>query len=540
MIILFAMIPLILALGLMVIIRLPAAKSLAISFVTSLLIGFFFWKMDVRVLGAYSVIGFLKSFDILFIIFGAILLLNTLYSVGIIDSINKGFSLISKDRRIQAIIIAWLFGSFIEGSAGFGTPAALAAPLMVGLGFPPIAACIVALIANSTPVPFAAVGTPTLTAVSTINSDIISAGLSPESFTMELSKLIALKLGIGGILIPCIMVTILTLLFSKKRKWLSAIEAYPFAILSGLSFVVPYFLFATFFGPEFPTIIGSLIGLAITITAAKLKILVPKYVWDFDTSIKKEIKTQEISPQLSNRRTSLFVAWLPYTFIAILLLVTRIPSIGLKDILKSLTIHISDIFGLSGADYVFEWAYNPGVFPFIVVALFTAVIFGLKRNEIYLVMKKTGKQMVSISAALLFGVAMVQVMMNSNINQSGLPSMLNVVATSLANLTGDFFPLASPLIGILGAFISGSCTVSNVLFSSLQFQTAVMLNISTTVIVALQISGGAIGNMICINNVIAVTSTAGAVGKEGKIISINLIPCLIYSLIVSIIAIIII
>lgn len=531
------MTPLFLALGLMIIAKLSAAKSLIISFLTTLFIGYAFWRMEVNVLIAYSVLGFLKSFDILFIICGAILLQNTLNKVGVIDTINRGFSLISKDRRIQAIIIAWLFGAFIEGSAGFGTPAALVAPLMVGLGFPPVAACIVSLVANSTPVPFAAAGTPTMTTISTITSDIKSIGISPEVYTKELSKLVALLLGIGGIFIPFIIVVILTVFFGKKRRWRSAFEAFPFAILSGLAFVLPYYLFAHFIGPEFPTILGSLIGLAITITLAKFKILTPKYVWDFKDNTTKETNNTSNNNCLSQRKITLFVAWLPYILIAIALLVTRIPSLGLKDILKSLTISIPNILGLANADYSFEWAYNPGIFPFIIVSVLIALIFKLKGKEILNIWEKTSKQVSAISIALLCGVAMVQIMMNSSVNQSGLSSMLNVVANSLADFTGKLFPFAAPLIGALGAFISGSCTVSNVLFSSLQFQTALMLDFPTAVIVALQISGAAIGNMICINNVVAVTSTTGAIGNEGKIISTNLIPCVLYAIIVSIVAI---
>ena len=155
-----AAIPLLLALGFMVVLRMPAAKSLAISLAAALLLALFVWQMGMQEVVSYAVYGFLKSWEVLFIIFGAILLLNTLRKTGVIQTINSGFLRISPDRRVQAIIIAWMFGAFIEGSAGFGTPAALAAPLLVGLGFPPMAACLVALIANSTPVPFCRRGNP--------------------------------------------------------------------------------------------------------------------------------------------------------------------------------------------------------------------------------------------------------------------------------------------------------------------------------------------------------------------------------------------
>ena len=530
-----ALIPILLALGLMIIAKMPASKALPISLGVCLVIGGFAWGMNVNTLAAYSILGILKSFDVLFIIFGAILLLNTLKKTGAISVINKNFSRITKDRRIQAIIIVWLFGAFIEGSAGFGTPAALAAPLLVALGFPPVAACIVALIANSTPVPFGAVGTATLTSVSTIKPDIVNAGLNPEGFLSKVTSYVALKMGIGGLLIPLIIVIMLSVMFSKKRRLRSIIEIVPFALFSGLAFVVPYFLLATFVGPEFPTILGALIGLGIVVMAAKNKFLVPKYIWEFDQNKNalQKIEVEDIQPK---KRMSLFIAWLPYILIAIILLVTRIPAIGLKEILKSTSININNILGFESADYSFEWAYNPGILPFIFIAVLAALAFNLTIREIGKVIKDTGKQLINISIALMCGIAMVQVMMHSNINSSGLPSMLNVIAVSLANITGRAYPAVSPIIGVLGAFISGSCTISAVLFSSLQFQTAAMLNLPATVIIALQLSGGAIGNMICINNVVAVTSTTGAIGSEGKIIKANLLPCLLYSVIVSIVA----
>jgi lactate permease len=141
-----------------------------------------------------------------------------------------------------------------------------------------------------------------------------------------------------------------------------------------------------------------------------------------------------------------------------------------------------------------------------------------------------------VAVALFCGVAMVQIMRYSNVNLSGLPSMLQQIAGTMANGMGQVFPLISPIIGIIGAFVSGSCTVSSILFSPLQFQTASMLGIQTAGVIALQLAGGAIGNMVCINNVIAVTSTTGAAGNEGKIIITNVLPCFIYYLFILMIA----
>ena len=153
--------PIIFILVMMIGFKKSSKISLSTALFLAVLISLFFWKMNIVNVAAYVLFGFLKAFDILVIVFGAILILNTLKFSGGMDSINHAFSSISKDRRVQVIIIGWAFGAFIEGASGFGTPAALAAPLLVGLGFPALAAAMSTLILNSSPVSFGAVGTPT-------------------------------------------------------------------------------------------------------------------------------------------------------------------------------------------------------------------------------------------------------------------------------------------------------------------------------------------------------------------------------------------
>ena len=532
---LIASVPLFLALVLMVAFKVSAAKSLALSFLVTIPLAFFIWKMQAITILAFAVQGFLSSWDVLLIIFGAILLLNTLQAAGAIETINNGFRNISPDRRIQALIIAWLFGAFIEGAAGFGTPAALAAPLLVGLGFPPVAACLVALVSNSTPVPFAAVGTPSLTTVTTLMSDITGAGFDVNNFTRELVHSTTLFLGLGGIFVPVMITVMIVIMFSSERKLKSALEIIPFAIFSGLAFVVPYFLLGTFAGPDFPSIIGSLIGLGVTIIAAKYKFLTPAHVWDFPEKYQSSGATEDpakISESGGRSQMSLLKAWCPYIIIAAVLLVTRIPGLGIKSILQSIKIVVPDIFGVQNATFSLALLYNPGIFPFIIISLIASFLFRLSVKKTGKVWRATVKQLINVATALFFGVAMVSIMRYSYVNVSGLPSMLQEIAFTLARSMGRIYPIISPVIGIIGAFVSGSCTVSSILFSPLQFQTAVILGLPVVHIIALQLAGGAIGNMICINNVIAVTSTTGATGNEGKIIITNCLPCLIYCLLI--------
>jgi lactate permease len=544
---LIAAIPLFLALVLMVALKVSASKSLAVSLLITILLAFFVWKMELLTIVAYGTLGFLSSWDVLLIIFGAILLLNTLRATGAIQVINAGFRNISTDRRIQAIIIAWLFGAFVEGAAGFGTPAALAAPLLVGLGFPPIAACLVALIANTTPVPFAAVGTPTLTTLATLRADIGAGGQNPEVFARELSRLTTFFLGVGGIFVPVMVCAMMVIVFGKERKLRSLLEITPFAVFSGLAFVLPYCLLGAFMGPDFPSIISSLIGLGAAILAARYKFLVPPYVWDFParaggatTSPAPNVPgAPGLTPDVlieGKAPMGLLKAWFPYFCIAFLLVLTRVPVLGIKALLQSRRISIPRLFGVEGANFSFAVPYNPGIFPFMVISLITGFACGLSGKEVGRIWRSTARQLIAVAMALFCGFGMVQIMRYSNVNLSGHPSMLQQIAASMAENVGRMFPVLSPIIGIIGAFVSGSCTVSSILFSPLQFQTAMMLGIGTAEIIALQLAGGALGSMICINNVIAVTSTTGAAGAEGKIIVTNMAPCFIYYLFILIVS----
>jgi len=530
--------PILLTIILMVGFNWGAKKALPLSLLLAITIALGVWKIDLHHVLGYSFFGFLKAFDILIIIFGAILILNTMKISGAMAAINNGFNGITTDRRIQAIIIGFMFGAFIEGAAGFGTPAALAGPLLVGLGFPPLAAAMVALIYNSVPVPYGAVGTPISGgAMVTLEQNLMDAGANVEGFKLMLTKWIAIPNAMVGIFIPLLGLIILTRFFGKEKSIKPALAAAPFALFAGLAFVVPYVLIAATLGPDLPSLLGGFIGLGIVIFAAKKGFLVPKKQWDFPAKSDWESSwmSNETIQEPSQTKMGLFKAWLPYALIAIILVVTRIPSLGLKAFLASQTLTLSNVLGIEGLSYVLKWAYLPGTIPFILVALITNVIYRMKTKEILESWKTTFKQINGAAIALLAGVAMVQLMLKSGTNGAGLDSMLTVMANSIADLSGAAYPVISPIVGVLGSFMSGSATVSNLLFASLQFETASILQIPEVLIVAAQTSGAALGNMICVNNVVAVCATVGCVGAEGTIIRRNAIPAFIYYLFIMII-----
>lgn len=534
---LLAFLPILLTIILMAGFNWGAKKALPIALFFAIAIAFFQWEMDIGHILGYTFFGFLKAIDILIIIFGAILILNTLKLSGAMATINKGFNGITEDRRIQAIIIGFMFGSFIEGAAGFGTPAALAAPLLVGLGFPPLAAALVALIYNSVPVTFGAVGTPIFGAMSTLESNITASALNPETFKLALTQWIAIPNAIAGIFIPLLGIAIMTRYFGKEKSIKPALAAAPFAIFAGLAFMVPYVLIAIYFGPELPSLVGAFIGLGIVVFAAKRGFLIPKTKWDFpQESIWPDLWRSKIDTGATGEsKMSLFKAWSPYFLIALILVVTRIPAFGLKQFLSDLSLNINNVAGIEGLNYNLKWAYLPGTIPFVLVAIITHFMHKMSANDVKKAWKLTFKQISGAAIALFAGVGMVQLMLNSNVNTSGMDSMLTTMATATANVSGNAYPFFATIIGILGSFMSGSATVSNILFMSFQFETASILDFSQILILSMQGIGAAIGNMICINNIVAVSATVGCIGAEGKIIRTNALPAFIYYLIITLI-----
>jgi len=532
-----AFLPILVIIVLMAGMNWPAKKAVPVGWLLAAIIALTFWKMDfTAVLGA-SMFGALKGFDVLVIIFGAILLMNTLDESGAMATIKNGFMGVTKDRRIQAIIIGWMFGAFIEGAAGFGTPAALAGPLLVGLGFPPLAAAMVALIFNSTPVSFGCVGTPIFGAMGTLAGNLTTAGapVSAEVFQLSLTKYVALTHAVCGTFIPLLGVCFLTRFFGEERSVKHGLAAAPFAVFAGLCLTVPYVATAWLFGPEFPSLVGALIGLPILIIAARSGFLAPSKPWDFVESGKweanwKSVVETAVTKEKEEAKMSMFMAWLPYVLIALILVLTRVPSLGIKGWITKQTITFPPIFGIANFKYAFQYLYLPGTIPFVLVSLLMIPIHGMSGIQVTRAWKATFKKCSGAAIALLFGVGMTHLMLNSNMNPLHLDSMMVTMAKAAAGVFGAAWPLVSPFVGVLGAFISGSNTVSNILFSSFQFDVATQLGLSHTLINSLQVIGGAVGNMICVNNVVAVCATVGTIGAEGTIIRRNFFPCVIYGL----------
>jgi lactate permease len=525
----------ILAVGVFLVgLRWPASKAMPISYIIAVGLALFVWKVPGANVAAASVNGLVVAGTLLFIIFGAILLLNTLQESGGIKTIRQGFTDISADRRIQVIIIAWLFGSFIEGSAGFGTPAAVAVPLLVGLGFPAMAAVVAGMVIQSTPVSFGAVGTPILVGVqSGLTAD---AGITTDflAFVTDIGTKVALLHMVTGTLIPLFVVALMTRFFGKNKSFSEGIKVWKFALFAAFSMTIPYLIVANVLGPEFPSMIGGLVGLAIVITAAKNGFLMPpkEEAWDFeekskwDTEWSGRLEIKDIAHKSGSM--SMVRAWAPYILVGLFLVLSRLKSLPFLEWLQSWTVTFPNLFG-TDISSSFQPLYLPGTI-FIAVSVITYFLHGMNGRAYKRAWAQSGKTMIAASTALVFTVPMVQVFLNTGGGAAGFEKMPIELANGVAAIAGDYWPFFSTFIGGIGAFIAGSNTVSNMMFSLFQYNVGTQMGVDASWIVALQAVGGAAGNMICVHNVVAASAVVGLVGKEGAVIRKTLLPFAYYAL----------
>jgi len=543
----FAFLPILVALVLMVGFRWPATRAMPLAWFVAALCALFVWNMDLGVVLASTLQGFLSAVTVLLIVFGALLILYTLTESGGMETINNGFHGITKDRRVQTIIIAFLFAAFLEGAAGFGTPAAIGAPLLLSLGFPPLAAVIVAVVLNSVPVTFGAVGTPIWFGLKNLDGKVQEAIASSgqelgfsnvDGFYMLIGKWAAVFNTVMAFVLPLFVVCFLTRFFGQNRSWREGLPAWKFSLVASLVFAIPYLGSAFLIGEEFPALLGGLIGTGAVVWIARKKLFLPNQEWDFGPQSEwEDYWTGEISTAKKiefTSRMSQFKAWLPYVLIGLLLVVTRVKFLPFGEWVKAIEITVPNILGQEGISYSLRPLYNPGVIPFILVAVLTVFIHSMDPGKVKRAWSTAFKRMKNPTIALLFAVALVQIFKNSSMNPVDYASMPLAMAKSVAALAGASWPFFAAFIGALGSFITGSNTVSDLLFANFQYGIAETLELPRQIIVSLQAVGGAMGNMVCIHNIVAASATVGLVGLEGVILRRNVIPLLLYGVIVGI------
>ena len=334
------------------------------------------------------------------------------------------------------------------------------------------------------------------------------------------------------------MVGMLTRYFGESRSFREGLKAWRFAVFAGLAFTIPYLLSAWLLGPEFPSLIGSLTGLLIVVPAAKRRFLVPAEVFEFEHRDNWEAHwashlQDEEEPVRDSVEIKIHHALIPYIIVVALLIITRTVE-PIKEILRSpaLTLSWDNILG-TGINTASQPLYLPG-FVLLVTSLITYLLHRMDRDpgSYGRAWRKSATTSIAAGVSLIFAVPMVQVFIHSG-ETSMYDSMPLVLAQGVSMLSGHLWPLFSPLIGALGAFIAGSNTISNMMFSLFQFATAKNIGLDAhgaAIVVALQAVGGAAGNMICVHNVVAASATVGLIGKEGDLIRKTLIPMFYYVL----------
>ncbi|MGW9347190.1 L-lactate permease [Nocardiopsis flavescens] len=540
---LLALTPILLVGVLLVGFRVPAMYAMPVGYAVVVLIAVTAWNTEWVAIAASTVQGLILAIGLLYIIFGALLLLATLTKSGAIATIRATFTDISPDRRVQAIIIGWLFGSFIEGASGFGTPAAVVAPLMFALGFPAMAAVMVGLVIQSTPVSFGAVGTPILVGVAgglegspDVAERASALGLTLPEFVSHIGFQTVLLHAAAGTLVPLFISCMLCGFYGGRRRFSDGFGVWRFALFSAFAMTVPSVLYNHFLGVEFTSLLGALTGLVIVVLTARKGFLMPRETWDFPP---REDWLARWSGRLAHgngddgpaaeRRMGLLRAWSPYLLVAALLVATRTIE-PVKAWLTGITVGAADIFGTPVAQVV-EPLYSPGA-TFILVCLVTYGLHRMKGREILASWGMAGSQLAGAAVALLFAVPLVRVFINtgSDFGETALASMPLTLAAGAAELGGTAWPLHAPWIGALGAFVAGSNTVSNLMFSLFQFSTAERIGVPPETVVAAQAAGGAAGNMITVHNVVAASAVVGLVGREGDLIRQTVIPMVYYVL----------
>ncbi|SES18830.1 L-lactate permease [Salisediminibacterium halotolerans] len=504
----------------LVLLRMPAKKGMLYSAIIFITLAYFVWGVEGMPLFASIFEGFHQAFTILFILLGAIVLLNTLRQTGAVDRINEGFRNISSDMRVQVIIVAFLFGGLIEGAAGFGTPAAVTGPLMVALGFTPLAAATTALIADSTSVSFGAVGTPVLVGLGNV-----------ENAGRELFQEVAIRTTmmdlLVGTLVPFILIVVLTVAFGKKKGLSSVMSMLPWSLMIGFTYSVSAYVYAVLFGPEFIAILASLTGLAVATITARKNFLLPEEPWQ--DALEEGFEVKEAKSDMS-----LLSAWSPYFIVVVLLLLTRIVDPVQEFTQTAVDFTWNNIFGVEGITSNWEVLYSPGA-----VLLLAALISVYTQRQTIGTFGKAFKQSMptvqGAALALLPTLALVQVFTNSDFNATAhLASMPEYIAEVMAASLGGVWLFVAPYLGILGSFITGSATVSTLTFSPIQFNVAAQTGLDSNLVLAQQLGGSAAGNMICVHNVVAAAAVVGMVGREGDIIRKTILPALLYGLLLGI------
>ena len=431
-------------------------------------------------------------FPISWIIISAVFLFNVTVKSGQFEVIKSFMASITPDRRLQALLIAFSFGAFLEGAAGFGAPVAISGAMLVGLGFNPLYAAGLCLIANTAPVAFGSVGTP-----------IIMASRMSDIPELAISQMVGRTLPLLSLLIPFYLVT----LMSGFKK---SLEVMPAILVSGISFAFVQWFTSNYMGPMLPDILAGIASILSLLFL--LKYWKPKSIWRF-----KEEPALQTSVEIKYTSLQILRAWSPFIIMTLFIIAWGFQPV--KDILNSIGFIKFKIPGLDNVilqpdgnplpikAFDFNYLSTPGT-AVVFATLISIPLIGISIRESIKIFGATLKQLMFpiITIAAVVGYAFIA-------NYAG---MSITMAGALAS-TGVLFPFFSPILGWLGVFLTGSDTSANALFGKLQAQTADTLGFDPLVTVSANATGGVTGKMISPQSIAVGAAAVGLVGKESDL-----------------------
>lgn len=488
-----AMIPvlwLIVSLG---VLKMPAHKTCSFTVILTLAIAIICWRMKFIDGITATVEGMaIALWPILLVIVAALFTYNLAVETKTMDVIKKMLSSITTDKRIQVLILAWGFGGFLEAVAGYGTAVAIPASILASLGFNPLFAAVICLLANTVPTAFGALGIPVTTLATVTGLEVV-----------HLSYVTSIQLAGFIVLIPFLLV----ILTEKSIKALKGVVG--ITLVSGITFAVPQVFIAKYLGADLPALVASICSMACTILMAK-------------AMNKEKVETKEDKIGLKEG----ILAWLPYILLCGLILIASplVPSIN--SLLAKAISNIHIYTGDATSTTAFSWINTPGMM--ILIATFIAgLIQKLKFTYMLDVLKRTIIQLKTSFITIMSIVAISKIMSHSGMTSS--------ISFGLCAITGSFYPLIAPLLGAIGTFVTGSDTSANILFGALQTEAAKSLSIDPYWIAAANTAGATAGKMISPQSIAIATSATGLIGSEGKILSTTVKYCLGYVIILGLI-----
>ena len=480
-----AMLPIIWLIVALTGLKMAGHKACLIALVITIVEALFLWQMPAIDCATSAVEGFASAlWPIILVIIAAIFTYNLTLKTGAMDVIKQMLTGVSADQRVQVLLIGWCFGGFMEGMAGFGTAIAIPASMLAAMGMNPLTACLVCMLANAFPTAFGSVGIPTVT-LSNVT------GLDP----LLLAFTTVLQMVPFMILVPFLMVIV----GGGGLKALKGMVG--ITLVSGVTFVAPQLAVARFIGPELAVIVGCVVSLGCTILMARARKNAP-------VPEEYNMKSGQGQAKAIDGRTAL-VSWMPFILIFALLLVTSKLVAPVNNALAVFSSSIQISTSANAGATSFSWVNTPGIWIFL-AAIIGGLIQKASGKVMWETLVATVKQMSKTIVTIMSVLAVAKIMTYCG--------MIDNMAALFVGLTGSFFPFVSPIIGALGAFITGSGTSTEVLLGALQTSAAEQIGVSSFWLAAANSTGAGIGKVISPQCIATAAAAVGLVGQDSKLL----------------------